>query len=161
MFTAVWTAFVRSSTTSSMVDVGLSWARTLALSTRRKAWKSSFLPSSFLGDKRGGCGGASCVGGVWRVAVYVIWLWSEERRLCVFQLPKDVRPLEAMVTSMAVDGTHLMDPGKEDRVYEPSLSIWHVLASERTASAITFPEGFARRACPQDGCLALKSPPMQ
>ena len=91
----------------------------------------------------------------------VIWLWSEESRLKVFQLPKDVRPLEAMVTSMAEEGAHFMDPGKADRVNEPSLSIRHVLASERTASANTFPEGLARRACPQDGCLALKSPPMQ
>ena len=58
-----------------------------------------------------------------RVAVKVIWLWSEERRPRVFQLLKVTRPLEAMVTSMAEEGTHFREPGNEDLVNDPSLRI--------------------------------------
>ena len=75
----------------------------------------------------------------------VIWLWSEERRLRVFQLPKVTRLLEAMVTSMAEEGTHLIEPGNADLVNDPSLRMCDVFASERTVLAITLPEGLALR----------------
>ena len=81
-----------------------------------------------------------------RVAVNMIWLWSEERRPSVFHPPWVTHPLETIVTSMAEEGTHLVEPGYEDLLKEPSLRIRHVLVSERTASAMTFPEGFARTA---------------
>ena len=154
-------ASVSISTPSSMVVVGLSWDSTLALSMRREAAKSSFLSSSCFFVNRGVRGGGSEVTREERVAVNEIGLWSDERRLRVFQLLKVTAPLETIVTSMAEEGTHLVEPGKADLVNDPSLRIRDVLVSERTASASTLPEGLAREACPQEGCLALKSPPMQ
>jgi hypothetical protein len=52
-------AAVRRDTPSSMVVVGVSWALTFALSTRREAEKSSFFSSNCLLVRRGGLGGAS------------------------------------------------------------------------------------------------------
>ena len=154
-------AFVRSSTPSSMVVVGLSWDLTLALSNKSEAAKASCFPSSCLLVMRRGLSVGSGVRSTWRVAVNEIWLWSEDRRLSVLQSPNDTRPLDVTVTSMAEEGTHLREPENADLENEPSLRIQDVFASARTASANTLPEGFAREVCPQEGCLALKSPPMQ
>ena len=93
-----------------MVVVGLRLDSTLALSMRREAEKSSFLSSSCCFVRRGGLGGGSVMTCEGRVAVNDIWLWSEERRLRVFQLLKVTVPLETMVTSMSEEGTHLREP---------------------------------------------------
>ena len=144
-----------------MVVMGFSWALTLALSTRRAASKASFFSSSCLLVMRRGLRGLLGDRSVLRVAVKVIWLWSEERRLSVLHPPKVTRPFEATVMSIAEEGTHLREPGYADLVNDPSLRIRDVLASALTTLAITLPDGLAREACPHEGCLALKSPPMQ